>query len=208
MNRTRKLRKELMDFSFLLPSLLVFVLIILLPLIEGVQFTFTDWDGISATKNFVGFHNYFTVFHDRDLLVPIRNTAIFTVVTVILVNAVGLGLALLVNHEFRGINIAKSILFMPLVISLVLTSQMWMYVYNDFFSLIHLENPLVNKKLVMLGLCGMCVWKESGLAMMVYLAGLKGIPQDVEEAAIMDGASKWQRFRYVTIPFLAPAFTY
>lgn len=202
------LKKELIDFSFLLPAFLVFVFVILLPLIMGVRYTFTDWDGISSVQNYVGFKNFNTVFHDKDLLIPIKNTAFFTIITVISVNVIGLGLALLVNREFKGINIIKSIIFIPLVISLVLVSQMWMYVYNDFFTMIGLDNPLVDQKMVMVGLCIMCIWKESGLAMMVYLAGLKGIPADVMEAAVVDGANTWQKFLNVTIPFLAPAFTY
>ena len=128
-----KIKNELVDLSFLLPAFLVFLFMILIPLIMGVRFTFTDWDGISDTMNFVGLKNFNTVFHDKDLLVPIKNTIIFTIITVICVNAIGLGLALLVNREFKGINIFKSIIFIPLVISLVLVSQMWMYVYNDFF---------------------------------------------------------------------------
>lgn len=127
------LKKEVIDFTFLLPAFLVFLFMILIPLIMGVRYTFTDWDGISAVQNYVGFKNFNTVFHDKDLLVPIKNTLTFTVITVICVNVIGLGLALLVNHEFKGINIVKSIIFIPLVISLVLVSQMWMYVYNDFF---------------------------------------------------------------------------
>ena len=202
------IKSELVDLSFLMPAFLVLLFVILIPLVLGVQFTFTNWDGISAVKEYVGFKNFNTVFHDKDLLVPIKNTAIFTVVTVVCVNLIGLGLALLVNKELKGLNIFKSIIFIPLVISLVLVSQMWMYVYNDFFSFLGLENPLVSKKYVMLGLCGMCIWKESGLAMMVYLAGLKGIPSDVMEAAVVDGANAWERFKNVTIPFLAPAFTY
>ena len=138
-----KIKNELVDLSFLLPAFLIFLFMILIPLIMGVRFTFTDWDGISDTMNFVGLKNFNTVFHDKDLLVPIKNTIIFTIITVICVNAIGLGLALLVNREFKGINIFKSIIFIPLVISLVLVSQMWMYVYNDFFSMIGLENPLV-----------------------------------------------------------------
>ena len=197
-----------MIYHFFFQHFLCFCLRILLPLLMGIRYTFTDWDGISQIQNFVGFKNFHTVFHDKDLLIPIQNTLFFTIVTVVCVNALGLGLALLVNHECKGMNIIKSIIFIPLVISLVLASQMWMYVYNDFFSVIGLENPLVNQKLVMLGLCGMCIWKESGLAMMVYLAGLKGIPSDVMEAAVVDGANAWQRFKNVTIPFLAPAFTY
>ena len=148
------------------------------------------------------------MFTDHDLIQPLLNTALFTVVTMISINVIGLTLAMTVNQEFRGINVIKSIIFVPLVVSLVLVSQMWMYVYSDFFRLFGWKSPLIDKKLVMLGLSAMSIWRESGLAMIIYLAALKGVPQDIKEAAIMDGAGFWQRFRNVTVPFIAPAFTY
>lgn len=203
-----KLKKELIDFSFLFPALIVFLFVILIPLFAGIRYTFTDWDGLSATWNFVGLKNYRTVFTDHDLIQPLLNTALFTVVTMISINVIGLTLAMTVNQEFRGINVIKSIIFVPLVVSLVLVSQMWMYVYSDFFRLFGWKSPLIDKKLVMLGLSAMSIWRESGLAMIIYLAALKGVPQDIKEAAIMDGAGFWQRFRNVTVPFIAPAFTY
>ena len=122
-----KLKKELIDFSFLFPALIVFLFVILIPLFAGIRYTFTDWDGLSATWNFVGLKNYRTVFTDHDLIQPLRNTALFTVVTMISINVIGLTLAMTVNQEFRGINVIKSIIFIPLVVSLVLVSQMWMY---------------------------------------------------------------------------------
>ena len=130
-----KLKKELIDFSFLFPALIVFLFVILIPLFTGIRYTFTDWDGLSATWNFVGLKNYRTVFTDHDLIQPLLNTALFTVVTMISINVIGLTLAMTVNQEFRGINVIKSIIFVPLVVSLVLVSQMWMYVYSDFFRL-------------------------------------------------------------------------
>lgn len=201
-------KKELIDFSFLAPSLILFVFIILIPLISGVRYTFTDWDGLMPKMNYVGLKNYITVLHDKDLIQPICNTILFTVVTVISINVIGLAVAMAVNKEFKGVNVVKSIIFIPLVVSLVLASQMWMYVYSDFFSMLNWESPLIDKKTAMLGLCVMSIWKESGLAMMIYLAGLKNIPTEINEAAIIDGAGFWQRFRNVTVPFLAPAFTY
>lgn len=197
-----------MDFSFLAPSLALFVFIILLPLIKGVKYTFTDWDGLAPQLNFVGLKNYITVLHDKDLIQPIANTVLFTVITVIAINVIGLAVAMAVNAEFKGVNVVKSIIFIPLVVSLVLVSQMWMYVYSDFFSMLGWKSPLIDKKTAMLGLCIMSIWRESGLAMMIYLAGLKNIPSEISEAAIIDGAGFWQRFRNVTVPFLAPAFTY
>ena len=201
-------KKELMDFSFLAPSLILFLFIILVPLVRGVQYTFTNWDGLMPKLNYVGLKNYITVIHDKDLIQPICNTILFTLVTVVAINGSGLAVAMAVNKEFKGVNIIKSIIFIPLVVSLVLVSQMWMYVYSDFFSLLGWKSPLIDKKTSMLGLCIMSIWRESGLAMMIYLAGLKNIPTEINEAAIIDGANFWQRFRNVTVPFLAPAFTY
>ena len=201
-------KKELMDFSFLAPSLILFLFIILVPLVRGVQYTFTNWDGLMPKLNYVGLKNYITVIHDKDLIQPICNTILFTLVTVVAINVIGLAVAMAVNKEFKGVNIIKSIIFIPLVVSLVLVSQMWMYVYSDFFSLLGWKSPLIDKKTSMLGLCIMSTWRESGLAMMIYLAGLKNIPTEINEAAIIDGANFWQRFRNVTVPFLAPAFTY
>ena len=201
-------KKELMDFSFLAPSLILFLFIILVPLVRGVQYTFTNWDGLMLKLNYVGLKNYITVIHDKDLIQPICNTILFTLVTVVAINVIGLAVAMAVNKEFKGVNIIKSIIFIPLVVSLVLVSQMWMYVYSDFFSLLGWKSPLIDKKTSMLGLCIMSIWRESGLAMMIYLAGLKNIPTEINEAAIIDGANFWQRFRNVTVPFLAPAFTY
>lgn len=201
-------KKELMDFSFLAPSLILFLFIILVPLVRGVQYTFTNWDGLMPKLNYVGLKNYITVIHDKDLIQPICNTILFTLVTVVAINVIGLAVAMAVNKEFKGVNIIKSIIFIPLVVSLVLVSPMWMYVYSDFFSLLGWKSPLIDKKTSMLGLCIMSIWRESGLAMMIYLAGLKNIPTEINEAAIIDGANFWQRFRNVTVPFLAPAFTY
>ena len=139
-------KKELMDFSFLAPSLILFLFIILVPLVRGVQYTFTNWDGLMPKLNYVGLKNYITVIHDKDLIQPICNTILFTLVTVVAINVIGLAVAMAVNKEFKGVNIIKSIIFIPLVVSLVLVSQMWMYVYSDFFSLLGWKSPLIDEK--------------------------------------------------------------
>lgn len=206
--KKRWIKNEAKDFSFLLPSLVIFIIIIIIPLISGIRYTFTDWNGMSKNINYVGLKNYFTVFQDKDLLLPIRNTAIFTLVTMVLINALGLGLAMMVEKEFKGVNVIKSIVFIPLIVSLVLVSYMWMYVYSDFFGMLGWPSPLISKKTVLLGLCAMAIWKEVGLAMMIYLAALKGVSSDYYEAATIDGAGFWAKFKNITIPMIAPAFTY
>lgn len=204
----RKVKKELLDFTFVVPALVVFMFIVVIPLLSGIRYTFTSWDGMTSAMEFVGFKNYRTVLTDQDLLMPVFNTLLFTVVTTVIINALGLALAMAVVKEFRGINIIKSIIFIPLVVSLVLVSQMWMYVYSDFFTMLGWNSPLINKKTALLGLCLMSIWREVGLAMIIYLAALKGVPADMYEAATIDGAGFWQKFKNVTVPFIAPAFTY
>lgn len=204
----RKLKKELLDFTFVVPALAVFMFVVVAPLLSGIRYTFTGWDGMTSAMEYVGFKNYRTVLTDKDLLMPVFNTLLFTVVTTVIINVLGLALAMAVVKEFRGINIIKSIIFIPLVVSLVLVSQMWMYVYSDFFTMLGWNSPLINKKTALLGLCLMSIWREVGLAMIIYLAALKGVPADMYEAAIIDGAGFWQKFKNVTVPFIAPAFTY
>lgn len=204
----RELKKELLDFTFVVPALAVFMFVVVAPLLSGIRYTFTSWDGMTSVMEYVGFKNYRTVLTDKDLLMPVFNTLLFTVVTTVIINVLGLALAMAVVKEFRGINIIKSIIFIPLVVSLVLVSQMWMYVYSDFFTMLGWNSPLINKKTALLGLCLMSIWREVGLAMIIYLAALKGVPADMYEAATIDGAGFWQKFKNVTVPFIAPAFTY
>lgn len=204
----KKLKKELLDFTFVIPALAVFLFIVVVPLLSGIRYTFTNWDGMTSSMEYVGLKNYRTVLTDKDLLMPIFNTLLFTVITTVAINVLGLALAMAVVKEFKGINIIKSIIFIPLVVSLVLVSEMWMYVYSDFFTMLGWSSPLIHKATALLGLCLMSIWREVGLAMIIYLAALKGVPADMYEAATIDGAGFWQRFKNVTVPFIAPAFTY
>jgi ABC-type sugar transport system permease subunit len=207
-SKKRKIRRELVDFLFVLPAIIVFILVIILPLVNGVRYSFTDWNGMSRQINLVGLKNYITILHDKDLIKPICNTALYTVVTTLVINVLGLAFAMMVVNEFKGVNVIKSIIFVPLVVSLVLVSYMWMYVYSDFLGLFGVDSPLIHEKTVMLGLCAMAIWKETGLAMMIYLAALKNVPSDYYEAATIDGAGFWQKFHNITVPMIAPAFTY
>ena len=207
-SKKRKIRRELVDFLFVLPAIIVFILVIILPLVNGVRYSFTDWNGMSRQINLVGLKNYITILHDKDLIKPICNTALYTVVTTLVINVLGLAFAMMVVNEFKGVNVIKSIIFVPLVVSLVLVSYMWMYVYSDFLGLFGVDSPLIHEETGMRGLCAMAIWKETGLAMMIYLAALKNVPSDYYEAATIDGAGFWQKFHNITVPMIAPAFTY
>jgi len=205
----KKVLDKLQDFTFVLPALLIFSFVILLPFVSGLHIAFTDWNGINSSYHYVGLKNLFSIFKDGEIINPFCNTIFFTVVTVIAVNIFGLLLALALNKPFRGSNFIKTCIFMSMVVSLVLTSYMWVYVFNDFISFyFHIASPLSSSNTVMLGLCIMSIWKETGLAMVLYYATLQTVPADLLEAAEIDGANSIQRFFKITVPFLAPAFTY
>jgi raffinose/stachyose/melibiose transport system permease protein len=204
----KKMYREFKDFIFLLPALLIFLLIVVTPFIRGIGISLTNWDGISKTSDFVGLKNFRILFHDQDIIGPIQHTLLFTILTVLFVNIIGLALALGVNTKFRGSNIIKSMLFMPMVISLVLASFMWTYIYSAVFpKLLGIHGLLGSTGTVILGLTIICVWKDAGLAMVTYYAGLQSIPQELYDAARVDGANLWQQFKSIIIPMLAPAFT-
>jgi raffinose/stachyose/melibiose transport system permease protein len=150
------------------------------------------------------------MFQDSQIIEPMKNTLFFTVVTTFFINALGLVFAVALNTKFKGVNLLKSFIFMPMVISLVLASIIWRYVFSDIYPVIFHTNGglLGNPSTVMLGISIIAIWKETGLAMVIYYAGLQTIPKDMYEAADIDGASRLQQFFKVTVPLLIPAFTY
>ncbi|MBW5447849.1 ABC transporter permease subunit [Cohnella sp. CFH 77786] len=206
----KKHKAELIKFTFLLPALLFFTVVVIVPFFRGINIAFTNWNGIDATYDYVGLHNLFLMFQDSEIVTPLKNTLFYAIVTTFFVNVFGLLLAVALNEKFRGVNLLKSFIFMPMVISLVLASIIWRYLFSDIYPvLFHTDGGLLgNPSTVMIGLCVIAIWKETGLAMVIYYAGLQTIPKDMYEAAEIDGAKRVQRFFKITVPLLIPAFTY
>lgn len=206
----RLYKDRVVTFSFLVPALLFFTLVVIIPFFRGLNIAFTNWDGISPTYDYVGFHNLKLLFSDTDAIEPLKNTLFFAIVTTFFVNVIGLLLAVALNTKFKGVNLLKTFIFMPMVISLVLAAIIWRYIYSDVYPILfHTDSGLLgNPATVMIGIAIICIWKEVGLAMVIYYAGLQTIPKDIYEAARIDGAGLIQQFRKVTLPLLIPAFTY
>ncbi len=203
-----KAKTRFTNLGFLLPTLILFCVMVVYPFIKGVRISFTDWDGFSNTYQLVGFDNYIKLFTDPTIIEPIKNSLFYTVVTVIGDNVIGLLIALLLKKDTRINRVIRTCVFMPFIISLVLTGFIWSYIYSDvFYSMFHIKSILGNKNTVMLGICIMAMWRDAGYSMLIYLAGLNGISDTYYEAAKIDGASPFQRFKYITMPLLAPAMT-
>lgn len=203
-----KIRKQGVNLLFMLPALALFVFIVVIPFAKGVRISLTNWDGFSPIYNYVGLENFRRILKDPSIKGPILNSLFYTVVTVIVNNAAGLGVALALKKDTRSNRFFRTCVFMPFILSLVLTGFIWTYIYSDvFYGIFGIKSLLGNKKTVMWGICLMAFWRDIGYAMLIYLAGLQAIPDTYYEAAKIDGAGAVKRFWSITVPLLMPAFT-
>ncbi|MEV5706404.1 sugar ABC transporter permease [Actinoallomurus sp. NPDC052274] len=203
---------------FVAPALLVYALVVLYPSVSGVVYAFTDWSGI-GDKSFNGLANFRTLFGDERAVGALRNTLLLTVAIVIVQNGVGLLLALGVHARIKSRTALRVIFFAPAVVSPVMIAFLWKYVYNPdphaglngILGMLGLgglrQDWLGDPSLTLWSVAGMVVWQYAGYSMVIFLAGLEGVPPELHEAAMIDGAGRWQRFRYVTWPLLAPSLT-
>jgi len=212
----KKLMRSLSFLSFVGPVYLVFAAIVLVPFIMGIYYSFTDWNGITGHIKMVGLENYKYIFkEDIAFKNSFKLTTKYTLYAVILTNIVGFGLALLVTQALKTRNILRTIFFMPNLIGGLLLGFIWQFIFNQ--GLISLGSILKIKLLetAMLGTANgafwaiiiVAVWQGAGYIMVIYVAALQGVPSDLIEAAKVDGASRFQVLRKITIPMVAPAIT-
>jgi len=196
-------------------ALYCFVLVV--PTVRGAGFAFTDWDGISRAIEWVGFDNFARVVTDPDSLAAFGVTLLIAGAVTVVQNTLGMLLALGVNSRIRSRNILRVLLFAPAVMTPVVTAYVWKYilapdgVLNGVLDGIGLpalkQSWLGSPQWGLVSIMLVIVWQFSGYSMVIFLAGLQGVPTEVVEASIMDGAGPVRRFWYVVRPFLAPAIT-
>jgi ABC-type sugar transport system permease subunit len=210
---TRKERA--ISYLFVLPAFALVVVLLLVPMFQNIYYSFFEWDGISKPV-FTGFGNYTSLFEDANFLVSFRNTLIWVGFTLLFPVMGGLLVAIFV----RGLVLErffKSVFFIPLTISFVATGIIWTYMFsrdlgvlNNLFSLLGLRVKLSWLTSVPLNTFSLLIawtWQQLGVNMVLFLMGLATIPQDPIEAAVIDGANKWQTFVHVTLPMLRPITT-
>ncbi|HTK07391.1 MAG TPA: sugar ABC transporter permease [Ktedonobacteraceae bacterium] len=205
-------REASIAFIFLFPNMIGFLVFSAIPIIAAFVISFYNWD-LLLGANFVGLGNYKQLLTDNVFHAALVNTLYFVVVSVPLAVIVGLGIALLTNQQLPGMNIYRAIFLLPYVTLTVAIALVWKWLYlpetglvNQLLSLVGIHGPawLTSPVWAMPALILLSVWKSFGYNMVLFLAGLQNIPQHLYEAALMDGASPWQRFRYVTFPLLSP----
>jgi len=197
----------------LLPNLVLLIVFTYRPLLDNIRLSFTDWNISSPVANPVGLANYVEWFGRDDTRVVVRNTLVFTVATVGISMALGLGLALLLDQKLKGRNLVRSVVFAPFVISGAAVGIAFQFVFDPQFGLVRdllarvgVASPDFYQQpgwaLFMVTVT--YIWKNLGYTFVIYLAALQGRRADLDEAAEIDGASAWTRFRRVLMPQLRP----
>lgn len=212
----RRGRSLLVELSMVVPAVVVFVALLVVPVGYAVYYSVTDYNGFpTQTPEFVGLDNYRRVFETSDITHTMVVTAIVAVVGSLLVNALALSLALLLWRTTRLTAVARVVMFYPHVLSLIVVGFLWAAILGPqgavnslLDSLGHSPFPFLSDKTWALGtLVCVIAWAQFGVQLLIYLAGLQAVPADLLEAARIDGASRWQTFRNVTWPALAPSVT-
>jgi raffinose/stachyose/melibiose transport system permease protein len=205
-------------FLFTMPVLALLVLLLVYPMLQSLFWSFTDFDGYSLDYDFIGLANYANVFQQSTLLDGLVFTLLFTVATTVIITALAIPLALVLNQKFIGRDFTRSIFFFPAVPSIALFGLVWGFILNPLGSgalngvldALFGIGPLPwlsDETLARVSVIIVAVWSGMGWHAILYLAYLQSIPTDFYEAAGLDGATRLQQFRYLTLPMLAPAVT-
>ncbi len=214
--RSRLNRGGATAWLFALPALAVYFVFLVYPAVESLYFSFTDWDGLSATYNIVGLDNYTAMPSDPVVIQAVINNIIWTIVTIAVPVVIGLALAILLNGKVRGKPGLRMIFYTPAVLPLVAVASIWGWLYNPQFGAINtflraigldsLAQPWLGQDSTALAAVMVpAIWLRVGFPMLLYLAALQGINADMYEAATVDGATRSQQFWHITMPSLRPA---
>jgi multiple sugar transport system permease protein len=200
-------------YLFLAPAFIGLTIFTLVPFLLSFYYSMTDYNVLSPPV-WRGLANYEKLFQSRVFWVSLWNTFYYTIGTIPFKLIIGLALALLLNRALRGIAIFRALYYLPVVTATIAVSVIWLWIYNPSYGLANMalealglprQTWLLSPTLAMPSLMILGVWKYVGGTMIIYLAGLQGIPEMYYEAAAIDGANRWQQFWHITWPLLKPA---
>ena len=190
---------------FLLPTMAAFLIGFIIPFIEGIYLSFCNFTTIKDAK-FVGIQNYIEAFKDSNFLGSFKFTTLFAIVSLVLINVLAFLVALALTQNIKGKNIFRTVFFMPNLIGGIVLGYVWQLIFDGIF--VKFDTALkLNETLGFWGLVILVGWQQIGYMMIVYIAGLQAITGDIQEAAMIDGATRMQRLFKITIPNMMPSIT-
>lgn len=199
---------------FLPPSLILFTVFVVLPMIDAATFSFFDWTGYGPITDFVGLDNYDDVLTHRNFGTAVRNSLIVVAISLAIQLPLALWAAIALSERSMNVNILRTLFFVPYMLAEIAAGLIWKFVYDGNYGLVPIIGDTLGTKLpfvladklwVIPAIMLVIVWKYFGLHMMIYIAGLQSIPNEVIEAARLDGVRKWQIVRYIKIPMIRSA---
>ena len=203
---SKKHHRKIVYFLFLFPLLFTFAVTVIIPLILGIGYSFTDWTGIRYTK-VVGLANYQAMFKDPAFIWSVLITFVFVIINVVMINLVGFLLALLCTVKMRGVAFFRAAYFLPNLIGGIVLGYIWQFVFNNVLMNYMKFSMLSQTKTAMLAIIVVYLWQSGGYIMLIYVTGLTQIPGDVLEAAQIDGATVLQTLFKVKLPMIASTIT-
>ena len=208
---SKSIKNSAVAYSFIAPNLIGFSIFTLIPMAFALALGFMQWNLADNSFTFVGLDNFARMRTDHLFWPSLRNTFQFTIISVPLTMILALSLALLLNNKIKGRSIFRSLMFFPHVASLIAMAAVWNQIFhpswgpvNQFLTFLGMEDPprWTITPWVIPNIAFFTTWRNMGYFMIIYLAGLQGIPNELYEAAAIDGANAWKKFRYITLPQL------
>ena len=212
---TRKTQDTLTIILFLLPAFVLFILFLVYPILRAVYYSTFDWNGLGPAVKNIGLGNYQRILTDTIFAQALQNGFTIVVLSLIIQLPLALALAIMVGRDLPGRAFFRTIFFLPYVLSEVITAIIWLGLFNPdpdrgFINALLILIPgvqaqdfLGNTNIVLYCIFVVLTWKYFGLYILLFMAGLQNVPREIEEAALIDGANRWQSIRYITIPLLA-----
>ncbi|HAE43812.1 MAG TPA: ABC transporter permease [Clostridiales bacterium] len=213
----KRIKDNMVFWFFLAPALFSFLVVVIIPFFMGLYYSMTDWTAVAGLEpNWVGLKNYETMFSNLAFRYSFIRTFLFSLLSVISINLIALFFAFLVTREIRFRNFYRAGFFIPNLIGGLVLGYIWQFIFKEVVPAIggllgisYIENLLLlaDPNLTLLGLIMAFTWQYAGYIMMIYVAALLNVPQELLEASDIDGANFWQKLRNITIPMIAQAFT-
>lgn len=212
---TKTSRDNRTFWMFAGPCLFAFITVVIIPFLIGIYYTFTNWNGANPQYDFVGFRNYINIFKDTQFLYSFKITIIYTFGSVITINIIGFTLAYIATRNLKTKNFLRTGFFMPNLIGGLILGFIWQFMFNSvftgigqkvgstFFSTSMLQEPGT----AVIAMLIVSTWQYAGYIMVIYVSSLENVPNDLIEAAHIDGANGFQTFRYITIPMVRQGIT-